>query len=200
MNYYDIVRTVAPAPLLTLDEVKAHLRITGSNDDAYLTVLENAVHELLNGPDGMLGRSVLTQTWQMTIARFPVEPIYIPVPPVQSILSVKYNDTLEAEQTVSAADYELVKRLGRAWLQPAPIAAWPTDLSDRAGAVTVEFVAGYGNVNAVPVPIKAYALLQIGWMFENRESSIKGTIEKANPLATQLLARYKVDEYGVWTA
>src|SRR5580765_8015305 len=94
---------------LTLSEVKAHLRIDTTDEDAYLTTLITVARMRC---EGATRRALITQTWDWVIDRWPTwegyhggqtfEPAYtslpaggfvwLPKPPLQSVAFVHYVD------------------------------------------------------------------------------------------------------------
>lgn len=172
---HQITRIVAPAtPVLSLDDVKAHLRVTGDHEDALITSLVEAATAWLDGWRGVLGIALQPQTWKMTLDRFPAGVINLPLGPVISIEAVKYTDATGDEQTVPPTDYEVQG----ARIRPVP--GWPTT-SGAMGAVRVEFVAGEG----APESIKHVVRLLVAHWYENREAT--GGKMEAVPMAVDML-------------
>ncbi len=160
--------TVEP---ITLQETKDHLRVDGTTDDALISALILAARQHLDGRDGWLGRALMAQTWDYTLDEFPPgDFIRLPLAPVQSVTSISYTDTDGASQTFSSASYALGADLD--WQPRVNLGYGLTWASTRGvpDAVTVRFVAGYANANAVPAPIKAALLLTVGHLYENREA------------------------------
>lgn len=76
-------------------------------------------------------------------------------------------------------------------MSPKPDQVWPGSYH-REDAVSVTYVAGYGNADAVPAPIKAAILLIVGHLYENREASTVGVSAELLPMAVDaLLAPYR---------
>ncbi len=51
-----------PAPLVTLERVKAHLRVDGAEEDDLIAVYIAAAQATIDGPGGWLGRALGRQT------------------------------------------------------------------------------------------------------------------------------------------
>lgn len=51
--------------ILSLPEVKQHLRVDHAEEDALIDGLIDAAHSYLDGLDGPLGRCLTTQTWRL---------------------------------------------------------------------------------------------------------------------------------------
>lgn len=61
------VRTTAPAtPVVALADLKAHLRVDGTDSDSVITALEKQAVAHLDGYRGILGRCILSQKWSVT--------------------------------------------------------------------------------------------------------------------------------------
>jgi uncharacterized phiE125 gp8 family phage protein len=105
--------------------------------------------------------------------------IVLPYPPLVSITSFAYTDSAGAAQTLAAdTGYRIVNAgaLARAVLAPPYGGSWPSARSDY-GAVRITFTAGYAitdGVDTLPEAIKAWALLQVGGLYERRESIAAG--------------------------
>ena len=167
-------RTVDPGPLLDFAEVKRQLRIDTADDDALVTSLIGAAVSYLDGWAGILGRALVTQTWAQSFSCFSGAGIMrLPLAPVQSIASITYRDSDDVEQVLAGSDYLLLADdLGDYVARPRDV-SWPSTYS-RADAVTIAFLAGYGDADAVPAAIKHAALLMIGVWYETRESVVIG--------------------------
>ena len=194
----------APTVLaLHLNEVKAHLRIepTDNNEDALIMAYLRAAIDTIDGRDGWLGRALCTQTWDYALDSFPSSgrfnqyaAIMLPLPPLQSVTSVKYFDSDGNEQTWAASKYTVsgANDWGPARVVPAFGEVWPT-IRDIPDAVVVRFVAGYTDTstntqNAVPVPISQALLLgtQAEYDQDPREQDLLR--ERSN----DLLSKYQV--------
>ena len=174
---------------VTLAEAKAHLRRDDTADDTLITSLITAARQNIDGKDGWLGRALCTQTWELRLDRFHDEMV-VPLPPLQSVTSVKYIDDDGVEQTLASTVYQVVTgepaRLVLAYDQ-----TWPST-REEMDAVRIRFVAGYGLAASVPAAIKAALLLQIGTLYRDRESVNIGNIVNEMPTCSALLTPYRV--------
>jgi uncharacterized phiE125 gp8 family phage protein len=177
--------TVEP---VALDEAKAHLRIDIDDDDLLITAMIAAARQYC---ENKARRSLLTQTWELTIDSFP-GPSLMGVPfgtpyslpghaillergPVQSITSIKYTDMASTEQTMPSTDYVSDLSGEPARITPIFGRIWPINLP-QIGSVRVRFVAGYGDTaDTVPQAIRSWILLRLGALYENREEVAVGT-------------------------
>lgn len=182
--------TAATALAVSLVEAKAHLRIDVSDDDTLLTAMITAATE---AAEQATGRAIMPQTWELTLDAFP-ESLELTRVPVASITSVTYVDLDGTDQTLSALLYSLdnADDFGPAYVVPAYGTEWP-ETRDEINAVQVRYAAGYADAAAVPESIKSWIKLQVGAMYENRESETVGVGKPiALGFADRLLDRYKV--------
>lgn len=183
-----LVRITSPgSEPITLAEAKAHCRIEVSDDDALITAFITAAREEC---EHELGRSLIAQTWEKVMDSFP-DAIELLMPPIQSVTSVKYLDTIGVEQTLSSSLYALDKDSEPGWLVPASGTDWPTT-GDYINAVRVRFVAGWANAAAVPENIKTWIKVRVATLYENREATTAGIAVQKVPYIDSLLDRYRI--------
>lgn len=152
---------------ISLIEAKAHLRVDHSTDDTLITASIVAARA---AAENFCQRALITQQWKKTLDFFPCG-ITLPMPPVQSVVSLKYYDTNGVQQTLDSLTYTLdvMNEPGR--LVPAYGLTWPAT-RDIPNTVEVIYKAGYGDAAVnVPGPIKAWILLKIAELYEYREAS-----------------------------
>lgn len=181
-------RTVdAGSEPVALSDLKDHLRVTDTTDDALLTAL---IVSCRNFAENTLGRALITQTWVKTLDAFP-NAIELPYPPTQAITSVVYLDDAGVSTLLAAAAYELDDKTEPGWLVPAYDYQWPTT-RQSINAVTVTYTAGYGDIGNVPQAIKTWIMLQCGHLYENREATLIGAPIVSLPFIDSLLDPYRV--------
>jgi len=164
------VKTSGPAAVTTAD-MKEYLRVTHSNED---TLIASQVAAVTGKLEFWTDRSFTTQTWELLMDDFPSsDTIVLRKPPLQSITSIKYIDTAGAEQTFAAANYEVDIKSKQGRIRLASGASWPST-KDVLNAVTIEFIAGYGQESKVPAQIKAAIKLKVGDFYENRQEQVIG--------------------------
>lgn len=171
-----VVVITPPAPVVTLYQVKQHLRVDSDDDDALIDVLTDAAISHIDGPDGWLGRAIGKQILE---ARFDVfrDAMKLPYGPVLDILSVKHLDGDGEEVTLLPAEYEL-----RGWLLGSAFGRrWPS-VGAHSEAVRVQYRAGYES-SRVPPAITAAILLMIGDLYRNPSSVTAGAVSKV-PMTT----------------
>lgn len=180
-----LTRVTAPAATpITLSEARSHCR-ADTADDTMLQIYLDAAVAHVDGAEGVLGRCLVTQTWDYSLDCFPDE-IKVPLPTLQSVTSVKYWDEAGIEQTWASANYHVAGQR----IVPVDGQDWPDYDTDRPYPITVRFVAGYGDAADVPAAIKAAILLYIGDLYANREAQQDAQLFD-NVAAKALLRPYK---------
>ncbi|MEW7009494.1 head-tail connector protein [Lentilitoribacter sp. EG35] len=162
---YNLTRSGEPAALISLDDAKAHLRYEDDDQDDYINGLVGAVNDFMDGPYGVLGKAITSQTW--SLMHPPVSGgavLIIPLFPLISVTSIKYYDADNEIQTADNTDFVIFGNNDKAYIEP--LTAWPA-MYDRPDAIDIVFVAGFATV---PKGIIHAAKLLLGHWFENRES------------------------------
>ena len=175
-------------------ELIDHLRLDEPVvDDAYIASLGQSAREVA---ETFTRRAFVTQTWDYLLDEFPTchgGIITLPLPPLQSVTSVKYLDLAGVEQTLATTEYLVDTKGVRGRIAPAYGKSWPSTRT-QMNAVTIRFVCGYGDASKVPQGIKDAILLMVGGGYEHRESIITGTIVDANPAVKSLLWTHRALE------
>jgi uncharacterized phiE125 gp8 family phage protein len=173
--------TAAAAEPITLAEAKAHLRVVDNDEDLVIALLIKAARD---AAETFTGRALVTQTWDLYLDAFPAATaeIKIPLPPLQSVVSVKYDDAAGVEQTLGTGLYTVANVNDVGWVLPKST-GWPQTI-DAVNAVRIRFISGYApDANSppdlaanIPPSIKAAMLLIIGALYENKESVTQGVV------------------------
>lgn len=175
---------------VSLDEVKVQLRVEHDEDDDYLEACIAAATERIDGRNGWLRRALVSRTYRLYLPWFPVARcIALPLPPLQSVTSIKYQDDDGVEQTLSSDRYQVVKNEDEGYVYLKTGESWPGGTFERPDAVKIEFVAGYGGAEAVPPNIRHAVLIEVGGLYAERgDAQIK-----ADPsvVTKRLLAPHK---------
>ncbi len=171
MKAFAPIRTVAPGVvLISTADAKAHLRVDGTAEDDYIADLVAAATQWLDGYAGVLGRALITQTWQQKFDGFPSEDRFrLPLGPLGAVSSISYRDSADAEQSFTGFT-AMGDEIG-----PLVIlnenSVWPSTY-DRPDAVTVTWTCGYGASAAdVPAQIIVAAKMLIGQWYDQRSMS-----------------------------
>jgi uncharacterized phiE125 gp8 family phage protein len=139
---------------VTLSEIKTLLPLSGTDFDSRITIL---IEALRMEAEQLTQRSLATSTWTLKLDAFP-DAIKLLWPPLASVQSVKYVDTLGVTQTLDPTSYYLDTHSEPGWVLPANGTSWP-DTMATANAVIVEYTAGYGA--SAPAAVKLWIATRI---------------------------------------
>lgn len=184
----------APDPILVAADAKLQPAINGSADDGYLEMLIDAATQSLDGPNGWLGRALAEQVLELRMDQFPPafgfghnygqrwaetwcvfgpeNQIRLPLPPLVSVDSIKYDDPAGDEQTLDPATYRVTgigTDQGMISLQQGQ--CWPLT-KYQAEAVRIRYTAGYGIGTDVPAPIRQAILLGVTQLYGIAERNL----------------------------
>lgn len=135
------VQTAANEEPVTLAELKAHLKVTSSAEDAYIAALGKAARAHI---EDVTNRVALTTVFDATFEQFPIKSrtMELPKSKLQSVEHVKYYDTSGALQTLDASQYIVVVDSEPGYIYLRADYYWPS-LEVRPDAVQVRFTAGW---------------------------------------------------------
>lgn len=181
---------------VSLDEAKDHLRVSITEDDAYITRLITAARQAVE----VRAKGVfLTSEWLTAWRHFPGRQSYpgvdlyygggaypvrqesfelwLPKLPVQSVNSVKYIDTSGTLVTLDEGDYHVaLDGDGPALVTPSLARnIWPVT-APYPDAVQVSYTCGFASADDVPVCAKQAVLMVLGTYYENREETVLGNV------------------------
>lgn len=175
---------------IELDEAKLYLRVDTDADDAMITALIVAAREYCQGYQN---RAYITQTLEITMDHFPGHfhpfPMYgfafpyhhhrrhhneirLLMPPIQSVVSISYTDHTGKTTTLDPSTYVVDTDSEPGRVVPAHGTWWPTDCLQPVNGVRIRYVAGYGDIYAVPKSVKQAMMMLIAHWYENREAVI----------------------------
>lgn len=162
---------------VTVDEIKAYLRVETADEDALITRLAAAARRTA---EAMTGRAFITQSWRLTFDRWPPSrTMELPLPPLRTVDAVRLIDDADTETVWPAVNYvvDATTEPGRLRLRDG--AAPPVPGRDIAG-LAVDFTAGYGSQPTdVPAdPRQAMIRLAAHW-FEHRDAPEAGPLPRA---------------------
>jgi uncharacterized phiE125 gp8 family phage protein len=156
--------------IITVADLKSHLRVTHTQEDTLIGALRSAaiswVEEHCNIKLGSYtARGYLTD-WR---------PAYFPIGPVTAISEVKYQTTADKDYTTDLTTLGTTLWYTDEVTQPARIAFrdYPTTYDYALTPVVVTFTAGY---TTMPAPVVHAIRLLVAHMYENRQEEVIGTI------------------------
>ncbi len=168
---YSLVKVGVATEPVTLAEAKAQCRVSIDEDDALIANLITAGRESV---ETIMRMGLANQTYDMYLNSWWSGDLILPLPPLQSVTSIKYTDTDDAQTTWSSSNYYVstAQFPGRVVLKTN--ISFPTAELKEVDAVVVRFVSGYADAGDMPQLIKQAILLTVGHLYENRESVVIG--------------------------
>lgn len=176
---------------VSVGEALTHLRSSGEGEVDWVKRTITAARVWV---EGFTQRSLMTQTLEWGMDAWPARTLALPRPPLQAVVSVSYVDADGVEQTLPAGAYMVDTRSSPGRLRLRPDLEWPAVQAESLGGIVFRYRAGYGDKGEdVPADITSAMLMLIGHLYENRETSISGTIITLVPMGVeQLLWPYRV--------
>ena len=195
---------------VTLSELKAHLRIDDTSEDAYLTALITEARAEIEQASGL---SLIRQKWRLTIDQWPgarqqwwdgvrdghinmlygaPADLHLPRYPLIEIDSVTVfdEDSTSAVVNVGATfDVDTNQRPGRLALKSG--ATWPIALRPT-NAIQIDYYAGYGALAAdVPAPLKRAIRSLAAYLYSHRGDGCDPVEAMAMSGAASAVNRYR---------
>ncbi|MBL0371071.1 phage head-tail connector protein [Rhizobium sp. KVB221] len=148
---------------LTLAQVKAHMRIDGSDEDDLLLSLLRTAREHLERTTGL---ALIAQAFRLYLVCWPESGIVeIARGPVKAIDEIRVFDANGEEAIISLAGHVLDgnARPARLYLRQRPVPGEPLN------GIEIDFTAGFGDTGAdVPDALKRAMLTHVARMYEFR--------------------------------
>jgi uncharacterized phiE125 gp8 family phage protein len=191
---------IITAPILPgvfLAEVKQHLRVENTSEDALIDTYINAATRQF---ERLTGRTIYETELQIVMDDFPACPV-LELPracPLISVTHIKYRDKDAVQTTWDSSGYVLDTYRGR--VAPAYGETWPSFDPYPIGAVEIRYKAGIAS--ASPQTFAEDGMLHciremVGTMYEHRESQIASERMLAsfaeNPATKALVEMYRVN-------
>lgn len=195
---------------VTLSEVKAYLRIDGTDDDTMLTTFISVARQAV---EDYTSRKLITQTWDLWMDCFEStfnfdalipdgvtegklseyikvsNSIDIPYFPLQSVTYLKTYDDAGTDYTMDSGDYIVDTYTEPGRLSLKNDTSWPTTYLRPVNGVQIRFICGYGaNGSSVPYTIRQAILEMIGKFYSTRGCEDS----KLNSTTMALLAPYRI--------
>lgn len=167
--------TVAPtAEVVSLQEVKDHLRIDTSDDDAVLRAYIVAAREYC---EAAINRTLPVATYKLSLQTFDADyrRIRLLKPPLVSVASVQFIGSDNQLQTLDASNYSVDKD-EPGFIRLADGCSWPELGTSGYYRVFVTYSAGY-SPSACPGAVKHAIKLLVGHYYESREATGEKTVE-----------------------
>lgn len=193
---WSLSQTSAPAEAaLSTERVVSHCRISLDQPGCDAATVAGWIAAATVQAEARTGRQLINATYEMHLDCWPLGRIAIPKAPLRSVTHVKYYAPGESALTTwAAANYIVFSPAGpkaqNGYISLAPRASYPT-VEDKAGAIVVTFVAGYGDSeDDVPEGIKQGMLVRIAAMNELREDAAGAFSTRDGETAARLWSSY----------
>jgi uncharacterized phiE125 gp8 family phage protein len=151
------------AETLSLAELKAHLRIDGSEEDDLLADLIRVARDHLERTAGL---ALIQQGWRLYLDCWPENGVVdIARGPVIAVDAVRAYDELGDESEIALTGHVLdgVRRPARLWLRTRP------EPRQAVNGVEIDFTAGFGEAGEdVPATLRRAMLIHAAHMYEFR--------------------------------
>jgi uncharacterized phiE125 gp8 family phage protein len=167
------IQTSPPAiEPVTLAEAKAHLRVTHTDDDAYISTLIKAARVSVEGRTGL---GLITQGWSLYLDDWPeTQEIRLPLAPILDVLDIKVWSDADVAAVIDPSHYyedkvsrpaRIVLRGSRVWAKPGRV----------ANGIEVLLSVGFGPLaSSVPEPLRQAILRVVAHWFAMRGDEPQG--------------------------
>ena len=162
-------------------------------------IIDIYIRSIRQRAEAVTRRSLITQQWELVLDGFPLGrgAITLPLPPLQSVDAITYVDANGATQTLDPLGYRVIQDTP-GYVMPLYGLSWPVALNDVA-SVRIAFTCGYGPLTEgqsdnVPEAIKNWMLLNVAFLYENRESAVidRNSLVDLSTFADSLLSDFRV--------
>jgi uncharacterized phiE125 gp8 family phage protein len=175
-----------------------------ADNDSELLLVQGYVAAAREFIEGQTGRAAMLSTWTRTSSRFVEQSedcygrvTYLERSPLASVVSVKYYDESDVQQTLATSVYGVVATATPGFIYLKAGESWPT-LYDRPDAVEITFTAGAASVSAVPHTFRN-AIMQLALHFyEQRQPVNVGN--SVNEIPFNLRTMIDHNRVGGWIA
>lgn len=182
------VITAPIAEPITLAEAKLNLRQVFNDEDDDIERMIRAARQMA---EERLNRALMPQVLAFAADEF-CGPLRVPRPPLRQLDNITYTDSDGTAQVLPDTGYLVDGFADPPTISAAPGTSWPATRA-QAGAVVVQYQAGYADAASVPEPIRQWMLLAINAFYEHRSAvATEQTYALPEEFACWLLQPYKV--------
>ena len=174
---------------VTLEDVKAHLRVDHDDEDDLLSA---AIVAARTHVENATRRALIEQGWRIHLDRWPRQRMLrLPIAPLITVDEIRVR-TGDGPTVVDAEDYavdaaSVPGRLVVSGDVTSPAARTP-------GAIEIDVTAGYGPLAAhVPSPLRHAVMMLVTHWYEQRGAVVDGRVGETVPLDfAALIAPYRI--------
>jgi len=149
-----ITAAASTTPAISLEEAKAHLNITANEyDDEVERKVASATRWCERNVSGHMQHMVAT--WEWIANDFPCSAFTLPLPPLHSVVSVKYRSSTGSTHQAFASTNYITETPTDApgWIELKPDETWPSVYAVE-NAVKIQFKAGSTSSTGVSATAK----------------------------------------------
>lgn len=169
-----LVTVTPPAEYpVSLAEAKSHCRVL---DCAHDTRIYDYIGSATAAVEILTAMALSQQTLRLELDGFPCGAIDLPVAPVQSITSIKYDDSVNDEITLVANTDYFVSLAGK-YPKIVPVTTWPATYYNKPNSVRIVMVCGYAYSEDIPADLKHAILVKTKELFDHGGETIVGVNE-----------------------
>jgi uncharacterized phiE125 gp8 family phage protein len=169
---------------LSLDELKAHLRVLSDDEDAAVLQYGEAARRAVEARGGL---ALVAQGWRLVLDRLPNGVLTLPRAPVFSIDAVTLIDKTGAASVIPPEHYDYeTGAMGRIVAR----GLWPQS-ARLIGGVRIDFTAGWADASEVPSELKLAVKMLAAHFFENREGAAAERVFAVPQAVDALIAPYR---------
>ena len=181
-----LLTTPPTAEAIVLADVKAHLRLAITDDDAYITSLITAARRAI---ESRYGLCLMRQSWALFADNWPRNGMFeIPLWPIITVDGITSFADDDTPSTIDPSNYyfDVASRPARLALRRGRVIAQPTRIIN---GLKLAFTAGFGvDATFVPQEIKQALLATIADWYQNRGDASGGSLPAT---ALEALAAYR---------
>ncbi|MBI1365764.1 MAG: hypothetical protein GC153_07365 [Alphaproteobacteria bacterium] len=169
---------------VSLDDMKAHLRVTDASEDAVIAACLAAATRAVEHRGGL---ALAARGFRLTLDEAPRSVLVLPKSPVFSLDAVEVLDRQGAATSVDAALYDFDSGA------PGRLVArglWPFSLRGL-GAVRIDFTAGWTAAADIPEELTLAVKMLAAHFYENRESAGETQIFSTPQAVDALIAPWR---------
>ena len=186
MNEPQLITAPTFTPI-SLNDLKQHLRLTGHDEDPYLSDLIDVATDTLQAK---AWRQFCTATYAMRFKAWQDE-MHLIRSPLASVTSVTYVDSTGTTQTLSTDIYEVATYQTPGFIRLKYSQTWPT-IRGHADDITITYVCGQA-ADDIPDRNKQAVKLFAAHLYQQRTQVIVGRIVAEIPMGVMWL----LDRAGV---
>lgn len=175
------VSSISTAEPVTVEELKTHLKIQTTAEDALLDTYITSSRQVC---ENICKRSLVDTEWELTVDSFYNTKIELPMAPLDthsSCVTVTYTKTTGDSTTLATSVYAVEYRAEPGFIRLRYEQEWPSDVQGSEGAVRIVYRSGYTTTNKPPAAIRHWIKMRAGQMHEYRDPLITGTIQQELP-------------------